>query len=274
MVSGAAIVLGLALAQPLPAEQILLKDGSTVNGQVVSESEASLRVRVESPGAEPEEREIARDQIAARGSAVNRPEPASGILRDILKGVSAHRFFFTAGLLAVSLLVLLGTNNNNTAARGIFGTTAVIGLLGLLHYLFLGVAVPSLPQDEWRGPEYRGLGRRVVKEWQRVPEGGTLLVIQEHNFKGPWNEETEDGFLRRMVAENVAGGQAVYASGFVINGILWKTASAAGSDGREVFIWAAQFKQHRIAVVLSEPAGSRSRDRDLRDVADVVGRFR
>lgn len=192
-----------------------------------------------------------------------------------LHHVSEHRFFYAAGFFAVNLLILFSVSK--LVARRIFGTLSVVGLLMVLHYLFIGIAVPSLRADEWEGPVTRGMGIRSVKEWKRVPDIGTYFrVVRERNFLGPKNKTPLSAFYSDVVADQTGGKEASvgYGQEFVTQGIRWKPGSAKIlKDGRMMYFWCAEFKQQRVVIVLSVAPGSRDADKDLAEITTLVGKI-
>jgi hypothetical protein len=190
-----------------------------------------------------------------------------------LHHMSENRFFYAAGFLVLNLLILFSVSK--TAPRRIFGTLSVLGLLFVLHYLFIGIALPSLRPDEWEGPITRGIGIRSSKEWKRVPDIGTYFrVVREKNFLGPKNDKPLNIFYSEVVADQTGGKEATvgYGQEFVTRGIKWKPGWAKMlKDGRLMYFWCAEFKQQRVVVVLSIAPGSRDGDKDLAEITTLVG---
>lgn len=190
-----------------------------------------------------------------------------------LHHISEHRFFYSAGFVAFNLLVLLSISN--TTARRIFGTFCVVGLLFLLHYLFIGISIPRLRADDWKSPTSRGIGVQSVKEWKRVPDIGTsFFVIREKNFLGPKNKTSLTSFFGQIISQWTSGKNAKvdYGKGFIANGIRWYTATATLADGRILYFWCAEFKQQRVVALLSNAPGAD--ETDVREIAQVVGKIR
>jgi hypothetical protein len=197
-------------------------------------------------------------------------KPQEGKLRVALKHVSEHRFFYGAGTFILTLLILFSTNK--LTARRIFGSICVLSILFLLHYLFIGIWLPKLPADSWRGPTSRSLGFRSVKEWIWVPEGNSVLsVIREKNWLGPKNKSPLTASMEKAVVERVKGATALeYGKGFVCNGVPWKNAISARSDGGPVYVWGAEFKQQRLIIILDQPGGAVQKDRSLQDILAMI----
>ena len=198
-----------------------------------------------------------------------------GPVLQALRHMSEYRFFYSAGLVLFTLLVLLSTSN--TAARRIFGTFCVVGILFLLHYLFIGVTLPPLRPDDWKGPLQRDIGMRSVKEWQRVPDIGTsLFFICEKNFLGPKNETSMSEFFSQVMSAQTGGKEAnvEYAKEFVTHGIRWQPATVTLSKSETRYFWAAEFKQQRIVIELSNAPFSLDAEKDLQEIVTLVGNIK
>ena len=199
---------------------------------------------------------------------------SEGPVPQALHHMSEYRFFYSAGFVLFNLLALLSVDR--TAARRIFGTFCVIGVLFLLHYLFIGIAIPPLRPDDWKGPIQRSMGIRSIQEWNRVPDIGTsLFVIREKNFLGPKNETPMSSYFSQVISERTAGKEAKveYAEEFITHGIRWRPAVVTPSKGGKLYFWAAEFKQQRVVIELVM-ASSPDADRDLQEIVTLVGNIK
>ena len=223
---------------------------------------------------------IAPPSVSAQSVPTPEVEKAYGYRTEVdgpipraLHHMSEHRFFYAAGFFLANLLMLLSVSK--TAPRRIFGTFCIIGLLFLLHYLFIGFSIPALRPYDWEGPVTRSIGIRSAKEWKRVPDIGTYFrVILEKNFLGPKNETPLNNFFSEVVSQQTAGKEATvgYGQEFVTHKIRWKPGSAKIlKDGRMMYFWCAELKQQRVVIVLSNAPGSRDADRDLQEITALVG---